>query len=83
LGEIVDKKLLVLSALDAAAHLDKNETSSGRSDRQERVSIPFWTTKAAKKKLKILAVEEECTQQALLQEALDLLFQSRDIYLPK
>ena len=48
-----------------------------RPDRAGRVAMPFWTTATAKKQLRLLAAEEETTQQALLTEALNALFKSR------
>jgi hypothetical protein len=39
--------------------------------------MPFWTTATAKKQLRLLAAEEETTQQALLTEALNTLFRAR------
>jgi hypothetical protein len=51
--------------------------SVNRPDREGRVALPFWTTATAKKQLRILAAEEETTQQDLMAEALNLLFKSR------
>jgi hypothetical protein len=51
--------------------------SISRPDRTGRVSMPFWTTATAKKQLRLLAAEEETTQQALLTEALNALFRAR------
>jgi hypothetical protein len=39
--------------------------------------MPFWTTRTAKRQLRMLAAEEETTQQALMAEALNDLFKSR------
>jgi Antitoxin-like ribbon-helix-helix len=60
----------------AAATAAKAENVS-RPDRTGRVSMPFWTTATAKKQLRLLAAEEETTQQALLTEALNALFRAR------
>jgi hypothetical protein len=46
-----------------------------RPDRAGRAPLPFWATVAAKKQLRILAAEEDGTQQDLMTEALNLLFQ--------
>ncbi len=47
-----------------------------RPDREGRVPSPFWMTAAAKKQLRLLAAEiDGGTQQELLTEALNLLFQ--------
>jgi hypothetical protein len=51
--------------------------SAARPDRIGRVAMPFWTTGTAKKQLRLLAAEEETTQQALLTEALNALFRNR------
>jgi hypothetical protein len=37
--------------------------------------LPFWATVAAKKQLRILAAEIDKTQQDLMTEALNMLFQ--------
>jgi hypothetical protein len=48
-----------------------------RPDRDGRVPLPFWTKVSARKQLRLLAAEEDSTQQSLMAEALNLLFQSR------
>jgi len=48
---------------------------SKRPDREGRVAMPFWTGVAAKRQLRILAAETDTTQQALMAEALNLLFE--------
>ena len=48
-----------------------------RPDREGRVPLPFWTTTPAKKQLRLLAAEEDTTQQGLMAEALNLLFKNR------
>ena len=50
------------------------EGGAKRPDREGRVSMPFWTGVAAKRQLRILAAEQDTTQQALMAEALNLLF---------
>lgn len=48
-----------------------------RPDRAGRAPLPFWTTTAAKKQLRMMAAENDTTQQELMTEALNLLFQKR------
>jgi hypothetical protein len=48
--------------------------TSSRPDRDGRVSLPFWTTTAARKQLRLLAAEQDGTQQSLMTEAMNLLF---------
>jgi hypothetical protein len=69
----------LVSTRTAAAPSDTQDTSSAtsRADRHNRVLLPFWTSGQARKQLKYMALEEERTQQKLLSEALNLLFQSR------
>jgi hypothetical protein len=45
-----------------------------RPDRAGRAPLPFWATTAAKKQLRFLAAERDTNQQALMTEALNLLF---------
>ena len=59
------------------AAAEPEPTSSKRPDREGRVPLPFWTTAPAKKQLRLLAAEEDTTQQDLMAEALNLLFRSR------
>lgn len=49
-------------------------TSLSRPDREGRVPMPFWTSISAKRQLRVLAAEEDTTQQHLMGEALNLLF---------
>jgi hypothetical protein len=49
-------------------------TSVPRPDRAGRAPLPFWATTAAKKQLRFLAAEHDTNQQALMTEALNLLF---------
>jgi hypothetical protein len=52
------------------------ETSSiARPDREGRKPMPFWTTEAAKKQLRMMAAEMDTSQQDLMTEALNMLFQ--------
>ena len=48
---------------------------AARNDRAGRAPMPFWTTLAAKKQLRIMAAENDTTQQDLMTEALNMLFQ--------
>jgi hypothetical protein len=41
------------------------------------VPIPFWTTALARRQLRMLAAEEDTTQQKLIAEALNMLFDRR------
>jgi hypothetical protein len=45
-----------------------------RPDRVGRAPLPFWATSAAKKQLRMLAAENDTTQQDLMTEALNMLF---------
>ena len=60
-----------------SAEVETKSESVSRTDRTGRVPMPFWTTATAKKQLRLLAAEEETTQQALLTEALNALFRAR------
>lgn len=46
-----------------------------RPDREGRRPMPFWTTEAAKKQLRMMAAEMDTSQQHLMTEALNALFQ--------
>jgi hypothetical protein len=46
-----------------------------RPDRAGRAPLPFWTTAPAKKQLRMLAAENDTTQQDLMTEALNMLFE--------
>jgi hypothetical protein len=46
-------------------------------DDTSRVLLPFWASRAARKQLKYIALEEGKTQQNLLTEALNMLFEQR------
>ena len=52
-----------------------NPPPAARNDRAGRAPMPFWTTLAAKKQLRIMAAESDTTQQDLMTEALNNLFQ--------
>jgi hypothetical protein len=49
-----------------------------RLDRSSLVPVPFWTTPEARRQLRVLAAEEDTTQQKLIGEALNLLFARRN-----
>jgi hypothetical protein len=46
-----------------------------RPDRVGRAPLPFWATAPAKKQLRMLAAENDTTQQDLMTEALNMLFE--------
>jgi Antitoxin-like ribbon-helix-helix len=48
--------------------------ATARPDREGRAALPFWTTAAAKKQLRLLAATLDTTQQHLMTEALNDLF---------
>jgi hypothetical protein len=51
--------------------------SKERVNDASRVLLPFWTSSAARKQLKYIALDEGKTQQSLLTEALNMLFEKR------
>lgn len=51
-----------------------NPSAAPRPDRRGRASLPFWTSAPAKKQLRLMAAELDTTQQELMTEALNLLF---------
>ena len=50
-------------------------TQEKRADREGRTAMPFWVPIAARKQLRILAAELDTTQQDLMTQALNMLFQ--------
>ncbi len=46
-----------------------------RPDRAGRAPLPFWATSPAKKQLRMLAAENDTTQQDMMTEALNMLFE--------
>jgi hypothetical protein len=46
-----------------------------RPDRIGRAPLPFWSTAPAKKQLRMLAAEHDTTQQELMTQALNMLFE--------
>jgi len=53
---------------------EPSESTRGRPDRKETVMIGGHFSKAFKQQLRMIAAEEDTTSQALLEEALNLLF---------
>jgi hypothetical protein len=51
------------------------EEKASRPDRSGRTSMPFWTTIAAHKQLRMMAAEMDGTQQELMTMALNDLFE--------
>jgi len=49
-------------------------SAAARPDRRGRASLPFWASAPAKKQLRLMAAELDTTQQELMREALNLLF---------
>lgn len=60
--------------LDTPA-VDQSPSPPPRPDRVGRMALPSWATAAAKRQLRILAAELDMTQQSLMTEALNALFQ--------
>ena len=61
----------------SSAHKDDQGDGGSHEKKQDRVLMPFWSDVSARKQLKRIAIDEEKTQQALLAEALNMLFESR------
>jgi len=62
---------------DTKPEATATETPTERIERAERAgqtSMPFWVPIAAKRQLRVMAAEQDTTQQALMREALNLLF---------
>lgn len=64
----------VFSSPPAAQPQPAPANQAVRNDRTGRTPMPFWTTTAAKKQLRVMAAEADTTQQQLMNEALNLLF---------
>ena len=62
----------VFAAVPKAGPTERS--TAARPDRAGRAPLPFWATTAAKKQLRLLAAEHDTHQQALMTEALNLLF---------
>jgi hypothetical protein len=77
----MSKKRATLGATGAFAPVPATSAEAAetkplaRPDRAGRAPLPFWATAAAKKQLRFLAAERDSTQQDLMTEALNLLFQ--------
>ncbi len=54
------------------------EAPTQREGRAGKTPMPFWTTLAAKKQLRVMAATNDTTQQELMTEALNLLFQKHN-----
>jgi hypothetical protein len=52
-------------------------TEKKRVQRNGRVMLPFWVPKVAHKQLRVMAAEDDTTQQELLTTALNQYFQFR------
>lgn len=67
-----------LSTIFGEAKPETTETvpkaPTGRAERAGQTSMPFWVPLAAKRQLRVMAAESDTTQQALMREALNLLF---------
>lgn len=75
----MSKQRATLGATGVFAPLPSNREAAqpktlARPDCAGRAPLPFWTTTAAKKQLRLLAAENDTTQQDLMTEALNLLF---------
>jgi hypothetical protein len=66
----VFKSVTVVKAVSAS-----ESTQGKRADREGRTAMPFWVPIAARKQLRILAAELDTTQQDLMTQALNMLFQ--------
>lgn len=49
-----------------------------RNERTGKCSMPFWITIAGKRQLRVMAAEEDTTQQALITEAINDFFKKRN-----
>ena len=50
------------------------EQTTERPERAGQASMPFWVPIAAKRQLRVMAAESDTTQQALMRDALNMLF---------
>lgn len=60
------------------AKLETIPTTTQRSERAGKCSMPFWITIAGKRQLRVMAAEEDTTQQALIMEAINDFFKKRN-----
>jgi hypothetical protein len=65
----------VFAAVPKPAKVSVEAKVAARSDRVGRAPLPFWATAPAKKQLRMLAAEHDTTQQELMTEALNMLFE--------
>jgi hypothetical protein len=65
----------VFAAVPKPTKLSEEAKAASRPDRIGRVPLPFWATAPAKKQLRMLAAEKDTTQQDLMTEALNMLFE--------
>jgi hypothetical protein len=71
----MSKQRATLGAFAPAKREAAQNKTLARPDRAGRAPLPFWATAPAKKQLRMLAAENDTTQQDLMTEALNLLFQ--------
>jgi hypothetical protein len=76
----MSKQRATLGATGVFATVTKSKREAepapiSRPDRVGRAPLPFWATSAAKKQLRMLAAENDTTQQHLMTEALNMLFE--------
>jgi hypothetical protein len=74
----MSKQRATLGATGVFAPANREAAQSkalARPDRAGRAPLPFWATTPAKKQLRMLAAERDTTQQDLMTEGLNLVFQ--------
>jgi hypothetical protein len=67
-------KRATLGSTGVFEHQDAPAEPAPRPDRAGRLPMPFWTTAAAKRQLRMMAAEADTTQQDLMTQALNDLF---------
>jgi hypothetical protein len=66
----------VFKTITTEKEVSTSESAQGkRPDREGRTAMPFWVPITARKQLRILAAELDTTQQELMTQALNMLFQ--------
>jgi hypothetical protein len=65
----------IFAAVPKPTKVSAEARAVARPDRIGRVPLPFWATAPAKKQLRMLAAENDTTQQDLMTEALNMLFE--------
>ncbi len=65
----------VFAAVPKSTKLSAETRAAARPDRIGRVPLPFWATAPAKSQLRMLAAENDTTQQELMTQALNMLFE--------